>query len=89
MQLRKIIKQPLVQFLIIGLLLFFIDWFLNEHNAQMQAKKIIISQGLEHKLKARFRKIWLRNPTDAEINGYTEEFIRSYIMTEEAKSIHS
>ena len=83
---RKLIKEPLLHFLFIGVLLFLVFEFLPNSSGEEQ-DEIVITQGDIKSLKANFARTWQRPPTDRELTGIVEEFIREEIAYREAKAM--
>ena len=83
MSLRTILKEPLVQFLALGALLFLLyQW--RTGGAGAGSNRIIITQGQVASLRAGFQQVWLRPPSDAELKGLIDDFVREEIAVREA-----
>jgi len=80
---KKLLKDPLIHFLLIGAVLFFIfDVFSKTDNTE--SNKITITSGDLKALEANFTRTWQRTPTDEEMQGIIEEKIRDEIAFREA-----
>jgi len=92
-QLRKLIREPLVHFLLIGAGLFLLfGWRGNPASlpggqSGPPTTKIIVSQGDIDQTIAVFGKTWQRKPTEEEIKGLIDEFVRDEIYYREAIAI--
>jgi len=92
-QLRKLIREPLVHFLLIGAGLFLLfGWRGNPASlpggqSGPPTTKIIVSQGDIDQMIALFGKTWQRQPTEEEIKGLVNEFVRDEIYYREAIAI--
>ena len=92
-QLRKLIREPLVHFLLIGAGLFLLfGWRGNPASlpggqSGPPTTKIIVSQGDIDQMIALFGKTWQRQPTEEEIKGLIDEFVRDEIYYREAIAI--
>lgn len=76
-------REPLVHFLIIGGLLFVLFNFL-DNPAGTQSDRIVITEGQIDYLKANFTRTWQRSPTEQELQGLTESYVRDEIFYREA-----
>jgi hypothetical protein len=85
MRLRAILREPLVHFLALGSFLFlFYTW--RNGGLAGGANRIDVSAGQVGSLKASFEKLWLRQPTDAELESLVEDFVREEVAVREATS---
>lgn len=83
MMLNKILKEPLLHFLLIGACLFGLyTW--NNPGAMQSDKRIVVDQGQIDNLTERFRRVWQRKPTDKELQGLIEDFVIEEIYYREA-----
>ncbi len=84
----NILKQPLVHFLLLGLFLFIAySWFGNDSDFDFASQEIVITPGRIETLAENFKKVWQRDPSDSELEGLIEEFIREEIYYREALAI--
>ena len=85
MRLRAILREPLVHFLALGALLFlFYTW--RNGGLAGGGNRIDVSAGQVATLKASFEKLWLRPPSDAELESLVEDFVREEVAVREALS---
>jgi hypothetical protein len=74
-------REPLVHFLAIGALLFFVfEW----RGAGPASRRIVITPGQVDTLAAGFARTWQRPPSEQEIKGLIDEHVREEIATREA-----
>jgi PPIC-type PPIASE domain len=74
-------REPLVHFLAIGALLFFLfEW----RGSGPASRRIVITPGQVDSLAAGFARTWQRSPTDEELKGLIDEYVREEIATREA-----
>jgi hypothetical protein len=74
-------REPLVQFLAIGALLFLVfEW----RGAGPASRRIVITPGQVDALASGFARTWQRPPTEQEIKGLIDEHVREEIATREA-----
>ncbi len=86
MRLRSLLREPLLHFIALGALLFL--WFEWSGGGSGPAStKIVVSPGRIETLAVGFRKTWQRPPTDAELKGLLDEYVREEIATREAMAM--
>ncbi|MFN0129306.1 MAG: peptidyl-prolyl cis-trans isomerase [Verrucomicrobiales bacterium] len=79
----RLIKEPLLHFLLIGAVLFVAYGFVNrEEEADPQG--ITVSAGHVEHLASTFAKTWQRSPTQDEIKGLIDQFVKEEILSREA-----
>ncbi len=80
---KQFFREPLVHFLIIGGGLFLLFGLFN-NLAGPQSGRIVITTGQMDFLKANFTRTWQRSPTEKELQGLTESYVRDEIFYQEA-----
>jgi PPIC-type PPIASE domain len=76
-------REPLVHFLAIGAVLFAVfDWRGGAGDA-----RIVITPGQIDALAAVFERTWQRPPTEEELKGQIDEYVREEIATREAMTL--
>jgi hypothetical protein len=80
-RLRRWLREPLVQFLAIGILLCLIYAWRGEGPGSNQ---IFVTPGRIDSLAAGFASVWNRQPTQPELKGLIDDFVREEIATREA-----
>lgn len=85
----RLVREPLVQFLLLGAALFGIDaWTRRPEPAPGPASgEIVIDAARVESLRALYELQWRRPPTEAELRGTVEDEIREEILAREAQSI--
>ena len=83
MRLKSLLREPLLHFLLIGAALFlYFHW--SGGGAGSTGSRIVITSGQIDHLTAGFAKTWQRPPTDVELKGLLDEWVREEIATREA-----
>jgi hypothetical protein len=82
---RRLIKEPLVHFLFLGTLLFlYFHW---KGEAGPGSSRIVITSGEVEHLAAGFVRMWQRQPTQAELDGLIDDYLKEEVATREALAI--
>jgi hypothetical protein len=76
--LLRFLRQPLLHFLAIGGLIFLV-FALVDDSRETPTDVIVITPERVNQLKAGFRSVWRRLPTDAELNALIDEDIREEV----------
>lgn len=79
---RGLLRDPLLHFMLIGGLLFGVDSLFTNENTNRD--KIIVSQSRIDHLAAVFERGWQRQPTETELEGLVQNFIREEVLYREA-----
>lgn len=83
MQPRTLLKEPLLHFLAIGAALFL--WFQwSGAGSGPTSTRIVLSSGQIEHLAAGYTKAWRRPPTEAELKGLIDDWVREEIAVREA-----
>lgn len=80
---RSVLRQPLFQFLVLGLILFGLYAVFGEKQ-ETESKEIVISSQQIELLASMWEKQWRRPPTPQELNGLVQSFIREEVLYREA-----
>lgn len=80
---KNLWREPIVHFLIIGAMLFLVFGLFNNTTGP-QTGRIVVTQGQIDFLKANFIRTWKRSPTDKEMQGIIEGYLRNEIFYQEA-----
>ena len=83
---KNLFKEPLVHFLIIGAGLFLLFGLFN-NPAESESGRIVISTGQIDYLKANFTRTWQRSPTEKELQGLIDSYVRDEIFYREASAM--
>ena len=77
------LREPLVHFLLLGGALFlYFEW--RGGSGGPGSSRIVITSGLIEHLASGFARTWQRPPTDAEIKGLVDDYVKEEIATREA-----
>jgi len=82
-RIKKTMREPLVHFLLIGAGLFLLFNFTNGP-AGDKPNRIVVTPGQVEQMTARFTRTWMRPPTQQEIAGLIESYLRDEIYYREA-----
>jgi hypothetical protein len=80
---RKLLREPLVHFLVLGAVLFLV-FDLTAESDQPQQRRIVVTPGQVEQLAGQFSRTWMRPPTPGELEGLVREYVRSEIYYREA-----
>jgi hypothetical protein len=81
-KLRRWVREPLVQFMAIGLVLYLL--FAWHGDTGPNSYRIVITQGQVDALAASFVGVWQRPPNEQELKSLVDDFVREEIATREA-----
>lgn len=84
MRLLHWLREPLVQFLLIGALLFAVFDLRGGDTAE---QRIVITPGQVDALAAGWVRTWNRQPTEQELKAQIDEFVREEIAVREARAL--
>jgi hypothetical protein len=79
------LREPLVLFLAIGALLFLIFHFWGDGGSG--ANRIVITSSQIDAFAAQFARTWQRPPTDQELKGLINDYVRAEMATREAMAM--
>ncbi len=83
MQFKSILREPLLHFLAIGAALFlYFHW--SALGSGPGSNRIVLTAGQVQHLAAGFAKTWQRPPTEAELKGLVDDWVREEIAVREA-----
>jgi hypothetical protein len=80
---RKLIREPLLHFLLLGAALFALYGWLNDGLPGAQQNEIVVSRGQMRSLEAQFVRVWQRPPTPQELQGLIDNWVREEILFRE------
>jgi len=85
-RLKALLREPLVHFLAIGACLFFyFEW--RGGGSGPDSRRIVVGAGQVQHLAAGFTRTWQRPPSEAELKGLIDEFVREELAYREAVSM--
>jgi len=80
---KKLIREPLVHFLVLGAVLFGIG-ILRGEGSGPATNRIAITPGVVERLLEGFRMTWRRPPTESELRGLVEDYLKEEVLYREA-----
>jgi hypothetical protein len=80
---RKLLREPLMHFLLIGAALFIV-FDLTREELEEAPNRILVEAGQVQQLAAKFHRTWLRPPTEKELAGLIENHVRDEVYYREA-----
>ncbi|MCP3955786.1 MAG: peptidyl-prolyl cis-trans isomerase [Desulfobacterales bacterium] len=83
---KALVREPLLHFLLIGALLFTAFGFRQNDNSGAE-NRILVSRGQIDQLSAQFKRTRLRLPTEPELAGLTEAYVRDEVYYREARAM--
>ncbi len=85
MRLKSILKEPVLHFLLIGVALFlYFQW--SGAGSGFGRPRIVVTSGQVEYLAAAYAKAWHRPPTQNELQGLIDDWVREEIAVREAMS---
>jgi hypothetical protein len=84
---KKLYKEPLLHFLIIGALIFVIFSSVNKDEITVSDNKIVVTAAEIGRLSDNWSKRWNRPPTESELQGLVESYIREEVYYREALAL--
>ena len=78
---KKLLREPLVHFLLFGALLFF---FSTWKSGPSGSGKIVVTRARIEQLATGFARTWQRPPTQRELTGLVEDYIKEEVYVREA-----
>jgi peptidyl-prolyl cis-trans isomerase C len=80
----KLLREPLVHFLVIGAAIFVLYGFMGQQDVEEQERAITITSGEINWLTDTWEKRWNRLPTAEERDGLIKQYLRETILYREA-----
>ena len=81
---RKILQEPLLHFLLIGVALFVVFGLVNDRISGDAHNQIVVSAGRIEQLANIYTKTWQRPPTAEELKGLIDDFVLEEIYYRQA-----
>lgn len=81
--LRRLSREPLLHFLILGAMLFGVYGWLNREGFA-GSNEIVVSRVQTANLRAQFERVWQRQPTKPELAGLIDNWVREEVFYREA-----
>ena len=84
---RRLVREPLVHFLVLGGLLFGAWYAFNDQPQISDANRIVVDEAQVASLTAIFQRTWLRLPTHEELAGLVQDRVKEEILYREALAL--
>ncbi|MBW1753117.1 MAG: peptidyl-prolyl cis-trans isomerase [Deltaproteobacteria bacterium] len=84
---KKWHKEPLLHFLIIGAVIFVVFTIVNKEGAAVSGNKIVVTATEIERLSGNWSKKWNRPPTETELKGFVESYIKEEVYYREALAL--
>jgi hypothetical protein len=84
---KRILDEPLLHFLLIGAGLFIAYGLMSSPSRSTSPTTIVVTAGQVEHLAASFAKTWRRPPTEPELEGLIDEWVRDEVATREAMAL--
>ena len=81
------LREPLLHFLILGAMIFVLFSAVNKEERPLAGNKIVISTADMERLSVNWSRKWNRPPTETELEGLVESFIREEVYYREALAL--
>ena len=85
--LNRLVREPLLHFLLLGALLFGLSAWQGRGGAGAGSERIVITPGVVEHLASGFSRTWQRPPSDIELKGLIDEHVRQEIAAREARAL--
>jgi len=82
--LKRILQEPLIHFLLLGVALFVAYSALSQRGGSEAPKQIVVPPGQIEHLATGFARTWQRPPTDEELSGLIRDHVREEVLYREA-----
>jgi hypothetical protein len=79
---RRLIREPLLHSLALGALLFALYGWLHREGFNPR-NEIVVSKGQVSNLRSQFERLWQRDPTQQELQGLIDNWVREEIFYRE------
>jgi hypothetical protein len=83
---KRLLKEPLLHFLVLGAAIFAVYNWLPRHTSSEQ-RNIAITRGEIENLATIFARSWQRSPTEEELAGLVRDRVREEVYCREAKAL--
>jgi hypothetical protein len=86
-RLRQVLKEPFVQFLLLGGILFLLHPLIRPPGAAGAGGEIAVTNAQVARLVQTFARTWQRPPTEQELQGLIDDHIRTEVFVREAMAL--
>src|SRR4029077_3891703 len=83
---RKLIREPLFHFLLLGAVIFLLAGRVRSGSIGSGDKIVVTQSGIESMVVA-FSRTWMRPPTQEELRGLVDDFVREEVLYREARAM--
>ncbi|MGB5425911.1 MAG: peptidyl-prolyl cis-trans isomerase [Gammaproteobacteria bacterium] len=80
----KLLREPLVHFMFIGAVIYLLYGMFAEPVPEADDKTIVVTAGEIEWMQTAWKKRWNRPPTDKELDGLMQQYIRETVLYREA-----
>ena len=80
---KTVLREPLLQFLVAGLILS-VFWGAWGNNPGSDNEQIIVGSARIEQIKSAWKKQWRRQPTEQELESLIEKFVQEEVLYREA-----
>jgi hypothetical protein len=84
--LRKLISEPLFHFLLLGAMIFLLAGQVRSGSVGSGEKIVVTQSGIESMVVG-FSRTWMRPPTQEELQGLVDDYVREEVLYREAKAM--
>jgi parvulin-like peptidyl-prolyl cis-trans isomerase-like protein len=84
--LRKLIREPLFHFLLLGAVIFLLAGRVRGGRVRSGDKIVVTQSGIESMVVG-FSRTWMRPPTQEELQGLVDDYVREEVLYREAKAM--
>lgn len=81
----RILREPLVHFLILGALLFLL--YAGVNRGPGAPDEIVVTRGQVNNLRSQFSKVWQREPSPQELDGLIDNWVREEVLYREGQKM--
>ena len=83
---KRLLREPLLLFIVIGLGFFMLRiWITN--STEPETKRITVSTDQVEQMSSEFNLTWMRPPTESEMEGIINDFVRNEVYYREALAL--
>ena len=83
---RRLLREPLLHFLLLGAVLFAVHGILSRSGAS-EPGRIVVTQGQIESMARLFARTWQRTPSDAELQGLIRSHVREEVLYREGLAL--
>lgn len=84
--LQKLIREPLFHFLVLGALIFVVAGRIRGSDPA-SGETIVVTQSQIESMVVGFSRTWMRSPTQEEMRGLVDDYVREEVLYREAKAM--